>query len=109
MRTVHSTLAKPGWRSKYPLPAMCAALGWCLSMSPTQAQTIAADIQSRVHTFTLKNGMQFIVLERHEAPVVSCFTQADVGAARGRKGITGLAHLFEHMAFKGSHRIGGTN
>lgn len=44
-----------------------------------------------------------------QAPVVSCLTYADVGAAQETKGITGLAHLFEHMAFKGSSRLGTTN
>ena len=67
------------------------------------------DIQSRVNTFTLANGMKFIVLERHEAPVVSCYTYANVGSAQETKGITGLAHLFEHMAFKGSEHIGTKN
>ena len=67
------------------------------------------DIQSRVNTFTLANGMKFIVLERHQAPVVSCYTYANVGSAQEAKGITGLAHLFEHMAFKGSERIGTKN
>jgi predicted Zn-dependent peptidase len=67
------------------------------------------DIQSRVNTFTLSNGMKFIVLERHQAPVVSCYTYANVGSAQETKGITGLAHLFEHMAFKGSEHIGTKN
>jgi predicted Zn-dependent peptidase len=66
-------------------------------------------IESRVTEFTLNNGWKFIVLERHEAPVASFFTYADVGSAQEVKGITGLAHLFEHMAFKGSSRLGTTN
>jgi predicted Zn-dependent peptidase len=49
------------------------------------------------------------VLERHEAPVVSFLTHADVGAVDEVKGITGLAHLFEHMAFKGTRTIGTKN
>jgi predicted Zn-dependent peptidase len=53
--------------------------------------------------------MEFIVLERHQAPVVACYTYANVGGAQETKGITGLAHLFEHMAFKGSQRIGTKN
>ncbi|MEK7407880.1 MAG: insulinase family protein [Acidobacteriota bacterium] len=70
------------------------------------AQTEFADIQSRVTEFTLKNGMKFIVLERHKAPVASFLTYADVGGAQETKGITGLAHMFEHIAFKGTHVIG---
>jgi predicted Zn-dependent peptidase len=64
-------------------------------------------IQSHVSSFTLKNGMTFVVLERHQAPVASFMTYADVGSAQEVKGITGLAHIFEHMAFKGSPNIGG--
>jgi predicted Zn-dependent peptidase len=64
------------------------------------------DIESRVTEFTLQNGMKFLVLERHQAPVASFFTYADVGSTQEVKGITGLAHIFEHMAFKGSQTIG---
>jgi predicted Zn-dependent peptidase len=70
------------------------------------AQAALKDIESRVTEFTLENGMKFIVLERHQTPVASFYTYADVGAAQETKGITGLAHLFEHMAFKGSQNIG---
>ncbi|HOQ45462.1 MAG TPA: pitrilysin family protein [Bryobacteraceae bacterium] len=64
------------------------------------------DIERRVTEFTLKNGMKFLVLERRRAPVASFLTYADVGAAQETKGITGLAHIFEHMAFKGTRTIG---
>jgi predicted Zn-dependent peptidase len=64
------------------------------------------EIESRVTEFTLKNGMKFLVLERKKAPVASFVTYADVGSAQEVKGITGLAHLFEHMAFKGTDKIG---
>ena len=56
--------------------------------------------------FTLDNGLHFIVLERHEAPVVTCLTMANVGSVDEERGKTGLAHLFEHMAFKGTRTIG---
>jgi|YNPBryunderm2012_1023409.scaffolds.fasta_scaffold00055_6 predicted Zn-dependent peptidase len=70
------------------------------------AQQEFREIESRVTEFTLKNGMKFLVLERKKAPVASFVTYADVGSAQETKGITGLAHLFEHMAFKGSDKIG---
>jgi predicted Zn-dependent peptidase len=82
---------------------------WWLAIGLAAAGTEFEDIQSRVRTFTLQNGMQFIVLERHQAPVVACYTYANVGGAQETKGITGLAHLFEHMAFKGSQNIGTTD
>jgi predicted Zn-dependent peptidase len=64
------------------------------------------EIESKVTEFTLDNGMRFIVLERHESPVASFLTYADVGDADDPKGQTGMAHLFEHMAFKGSKNVG---
>ena len=56
--------------------------------------------------FRLDNGMKFIVLERHEAPVVSFMTYADVGGVDETTGKTGVAHFLEHLAFKGTQRIG---
>jgi predicted Zn-dependent peptidase len=71
-----------------------------------RAQDEFRDIQSRVTQFTLDNGMKFLVLERHQAPVASFLTYADVGATQEVKGITGLAHIFEHIAFKGTRVVG---
>jgi predicted Zn-dependent peptidase len=45
-------------------------------------------------------------LERHEAPVVSFQTYVDVGSVDDPKNRTGLAHMFEHMAFKGTPVVG---
>ncbi|MFQ6069844.1 MAG: M16 family metallopeptidase [Candidatus Aminicenantales bacterium] len=72
------------------------------------AQTFDA-VKNRVKTHTLKNGMKFIVLERHDAPVVSFHVYADVGSANESYGITGISHLLEHMAFKGTKVIGTKN
>jgi predicted Zn-dependent peptidase len=59
--------------------------------------------------FRLENGLKFIVLERHQAPVVSFLTYADVGGVDEPDGKTGVAHFLEHLAFKGTQRIGTTN
>ena len=67
------------------------------------------DFESRLTEFTLENGLKFIVYERHAAPVISFHTYANVGSADEVKGITGMAHLFEHMAFKGSQTVGTMN
>jgi predicted Zn-dependent peptidase len=56
--------------------------------------------------FRLDNGLKFIVLERHQAPVVSFLTYADVGGVDEVAGKTGEAHFLEHLAFKGTSRIG---
>lgn len=60
----------------------------------------------RVTEFRLENGLKFIVLERHQAPVVSFYTYADVGGANEPNGQTGVAHFLEHLAFKGTTRVG---
>jgi predicted Zn-dependent peptidase len=75
---------------------------------PVSAQDLA-EFEKRLTEFTLDNGLKFLVLERHEAPVVSFHTYADVGSVNEVKGITGLAHLFEHLAFKGTKTIGTNN
>src|SRR5579872_5490724 len=67
------------------------------------------DFEKKVTQFTLPNGMTFLVIERHEAPVVSFHTYANVGAVDDPTGRTGLAHMFEHMAFKGTPNIGTKN
>src|SRR5215469_794111 len=73
---------------------------------------VAQDITSfekRITVKKLANGLTVVVMERPEAPVFSFYTRVDVGAAQEVPGITGLAHMFEHMAFKGTHEIGTRN
>ncbi|BFI30422.1 zinc protease [Marchantia polymorpha subsp. ruderalis] len=70
------------------------------------AGSATENLKKRVSTFTLDNGMKWVVLERHNAPVVSCHTYANVGAANETAGSTGLAHLLEHLAFKGTRIVG---
>jgi predicted Zn-dependent peptidase len=67
------------------------------------------EFEKHVTEFTLANGLHFIVLERHEAPVVSFHTYVNAGSVDDPAGKTGLAHMFEHMAFKGTEAIGTKN
>ncbi len=67
------------------------------------------EFQKKVTEFTLANGLHFIVIERHEAPVVSFHTYVNVGSVDDPSGETGIAHMFEHMAFKGTQSIGTKN
>ena len=80
-----------------------------VAMTPGVSAQSLADFEKKVTELTLKNGLKFLILERHEAPVVSFHTYADVGSVDEVKGITGMAHVFEHMAFKGSRTIGTTD
>ena len=67
------------------------------------------DFEKKVTEFTLANGLTFLVIERHDAPVVSFHTYVNAGAVDDPSGRTGLAHMFEHMAFKGTPTIGTKN
>jgi predicted Zn-dependent peptidase len=69
------------------------------------AQDVAS-FEKRTTVKTLPNGLTVIVLERPEAPVFSFFTHVDAGSVQDPMGKTGLAHMFEHMAFKGTDKIG---
>src|ERR1700686_3799902 len=67
------------------------------------------DFEKRVTEFTLANGFHFIIFERHEAPVVSFHSYVNAGSVDDPSGETGIAHMFEHMAFKGTETIGTKN
>lgn len=58
---------------------------------------------------TLSNGMKVLVVERHGAPVVSCVVKFRVGAVDEKPGQTGIAHILEHMLFKGTDVLGTTD
>ncbi|KAK9844157.1 hypothetical protein WJX81_006305 [Elliptochloris bilobata] len=73
---------------------------------PLGLEELCAALERRVEEFMLPNGLTFLVLERRLAPIVSCHTYCDIGAFDEEDGQTGIAHLLEHMAFKGSQRIG---
>jgi predicted Zn-dependent peptidase len=55
---------------------------------------------------TLPNGLRLVMVERHEQPTIAFGWLARVGSANERPGMTGMAHLFEHMMFKGTKTIG---
>ena len=64
------------------------------------------DIEAQVQEHVLSNGMKFIILERHDAPVFSGYIYVNVGGVDEPVGNTGIAHVFEHMAFKGTTTFG---
>src|ERR1051325_6658368 len=75
---------------------------------PLWAQDLAS-FEKHVTVKKLDNGLTVIVVERPEAPVFSFATVVNVGSAQEVPGITGLAHMFEHMAFKGTDKVGTSN
>ena len=72
------------------------------------AQDIAS-FEKRITVKKLANGLTIVLMERPEAPVFSFYTRVNAGSVQEVPGITGLAHMFEHMAFKGTHEIGTNN
>src|SRR5690349_10873422 len=80
----------------------------CALSAIAVAQDMAA-FEKHITVKKLDNGLTAIVYQRPEAPVFSFFTHVDAGSAQDPTGQTGLAHMFEHMAFKGTDKIGTTN
>src|ERR1700683_2946739 len=83
---------------------------WFLALLPGLlcAQSLQ-EFQKKVTEFALPNGMRFLIIERHESPLVSFHTYVNVGSVDDPNGETGIAHMFEHMAFKGTPTIGTKN
>jgi predicted Zn-dependent peptidase len=90
--------------SRQPL-ARWAGLALLALALPAAGQDLKS-FEERTTVHKLANGWTFVLVERPVAPVFSFCTIADVGSAQEVPGITGLAHMFEHMAFKGSPHIG---
>ncbi|MCK4547554.1 MAG: insulinase family protein [Candidatus Eisenbacteria sp.] len=81
-----------------------AALAAAVLMAVPCAQ--AQNLEGRVVEHTLDNGMKLILMRRSAAPVVSAVIRYNVGSVDETKGKTGLAHLYEHLAFRGTRIIG---
>ncbi|MEM8614736.1 MAG: pitrilysin family protein [Cyanobacteria bacterium P01_H01_bin.105] len=95
---------EPAWAQ-----SVDAAISEQLAVDVDQSNSIQPYIDrvaNDVSEFVLDNGMKFIVLERHQAPVVSMMLYANVGAVNETDGHTGVAHYLEHLAFKGTTKIG---
>jgi predicted Zn-dependent peptidase len=67
------------------------------------------EMGSRVLSYTLKNRLKILMVERHLSPTVSFYIRHRVGAVDEVDGRTGTAHLLEHMLFKGTRTIGAKN
>lgn len=85
----------------------------CLAVFTFLAASLSAqslqDFEKRITEFTLANGLHFIVMERHEAPVVSFYMHVDSGAANDPANASSTAHMFEHMIGKGTMSLGTKN
>ena len=87
------------------------AVGWgtaARAQDSGYAQYLAG-FEKKTTVKVLPNGLTLVVCDRPEAPVFSYYTLVDAGSADDPGGESGLAHMFEHMAFKGTEQIGTTN
>jgi predicted Zn-dependent peptidase len=80
-----------------------------LILSAFAAAQDVASFAKRITVKKLPNGLTIVLCERPEAPVFSFFTLVDAGSVQDPIGQTGMAHMFEHMAFKGTDKIGTTD
>jgi len=82
-------------------------LALCLALLAPFAH--AAGLADKVQEHTLKNGMKLLMVERHTSPTVAAWIRFKVGSADERSDERGLAHLLEHMLFKGTKTLGTTD
>jgi predicted Zn-dependent peptidase len=76
---------------------------------PSPAAQNSLDVNLDVKEFYLENGMQFLIVERHATPQVACRVSIRAGSALEDSGKTGVAHMLEHMMFKGTKNFGTTD
>jgi predicted Zn-dependent peptidase len=76
-----------------------------LALAGARAQDLKS-FEQRITTKVLPNGLTLVICERPEAPVFSYSTFIDAGGVNDPSGQSGLAHMFEHLAFKGTSQIG---
>ena len=88
----------------FTVASILAIAGLALTAGLVAAQDLAG-FEERTTLHRLDNGWTFVIVE----PVFSFATLVNVGAAQEVPGITGLAHMFEHMAFKGTPNFGTSN
>jgi predicted Zn-dependent peptidase len=96
----------PGGFMKRRLLCSLALVPFLISLAAAQD---VASFEKRITVKKLENGLTLIICERPEAPVFSFYTLVDAGSAQDPIRETGMAHMFEHMAFKGTTTIGTTD
>jgi predicted Zn-dependent peptidase len=84
-------------------------LTFSLSLNFDLSHAASPGLADRVVERKLANGLTVLMVERHQTPVVSLNMTFGVGGVNEQMGQTGLAHLYEHMAFKGTRTVGTKN
>src|SRR5580700_2336577 len=94
-------------RSRIAAGAVAGLMLLTVAGAAAPPKPAAASSQSQVFQFALQNGMQVLVIPDHRAPVVTQMLWFKVGAVDDPPGISGLAHFFEHMMFRGTKQTPG--
>ena len=84
----------------------CLALAMIAVAARSGSSQDLKSFEQKITTKVLPNGLTLLVCERHDAPVFSYSTYIDAGDVNDPSGESGLAHMFEHLAFKGTTEIG---
>jgi zinc protease len=93
--------------------ALASAVVFVTAVSPPSARAaeptpdFSSLIRFNVEKFKMPNGLTVLLHEDHSAPIISYQTWFRVGSKNEEPGFTGIAHLFEHMMFKGARRYSG--
>lgn len=86
------------------------AFSWLLLLVPTLlSASDVISLEKRVVEHTCPNGIKVLILERHFSPTVAIRLMFRTGSVDETSGKTGLAHMFEHMMFKGTETLGTKN
>ncbi len=101
----HDT-AQPAFRWFVVLALLTGCVG---ARAPAANSQVLTGVQLPVVEHELANGMRWLVLPRTSSPTVSFVLQFRVGAVNEVRGQTGIAHLLEHLLFKGTETLGTRN
>jgi predicted Zn-dependent peptidase len=77
-----------------------------LAILLSAATCFGQGLADKVQEYTLKNGMKLLMVPRHSSPTVAAWIRFKVGSVDERSDERGLAHLLEHMLFKGTKTLG---
>ncbi|MDD2672771.1 MAG: pitrilysin family protein [Syntrophales bacterium] len=91
---------------KRPVPCIAAIAAVIPILLLFGSAALSFELEQRVQSFTLENGLKVLIQERHLSPTVSLYIRHDVGAVDEISGRTGTAHFLEHLLFKGTRTIG---
>ena len=98
------------FKEKYrSLGTKTTALALLLLLLAIPSRSWSYELEKQVKKVTLDNGLKVILLARHTSPTVSLYIRHGVGAVDEANGLTGTAHLLEHLMFKGTETIGAKN